>query len=116
MASLKSAARWVLEEARDGIAWIVLWKEGRGWKAETFYFDYNYRTGVTLDDPDDLEDLRGILSQDPKAIIVNSYIHNLAVVENWVTLDDLVTALRWQYELQKAKLADFVRNIVQTAQ
>jgi len=31
MANLRTTAQQVLEEARDGIAWIALYKEGRGW-------------------------------------------------------------------------------------
>lgn len=29
MASLRKCARYVQEEAADGICWIALWKEGR---------------------------------------------------------------------------------------
>lgn len=115
MASLKSATRWVLEEARDGIAWIALWKDGRGWKTETFYFDYSYATGVKLDNAEDIVDLQTILNTDPNAIIVNSYIHNLGVFENWVTLEDLAAALRWQYDLQSARLEDLLDKFVKSA-
>lgn len=114
MASLKSAARWVLEEARDGIAWIALWKEGRSWASETFYLDYNERTGnITLGYQDDMETLENIIKVDPNAIIVNSYVHNLGVMDCYVTLADLSNALRWQYDLQRATLTDLLECVVQ---
>ena len=37
MANLRTTAQQVLEEARDGIAWIALYKEGRGWRASCFW-------------------------------------------------------------------------------
>lgn len=33
MATLRTTAQQIIEEARDGIAWIALYKEGRGYLA-----------------------------------------------------------------------------------
>lgn len=116
MATLRNAAQWVLEEARDGIQWIALWKEGRSWETGTYSVDYNeHESTAALDYPEDMEELLQILAKDKNAIIVNSYYHNLAVWENYVTRDDLAAALRWQYDLQHATLADFLERIVQPA-
>ena len=41
MASLRTTAQQVIEEARDGIAWIALYKKGRGWEAACFWPDIN---------------------------------------------------------------------------
>ena len=40
MASIREAAQQVLSTARDGIGWIVFWKEGRGWDSTDVYVDY----------------------------------------------------------------------------
>ena len=113
MASLRYAAQCVLDECREGIAWVVVWKEGRGWETSRFYLEYNERSNtVRLDWPEDLETLQGILAIDQSAIIVNSYVHNLGVFDGQCTRDDLAGALRWQYELQHATLADFMELIV----
>ena len=114
MASLRTAAQFVVNEAREGIAWIALWKEGRGWESGRFYLDVDREGAVSLDWPEEIETLQRILAIDPHAIIVNSYVHNLGVFDGYVTREDLATALRWQYELQNATLADFIGRIVQS--
>lgn len=117
MASIRNAAQWVLDDCRDGIGWVAIWKEGRSWESERIYgvdFDeHNYT--ATIDDPEELERLQAILAIDPHAIIVNSYYHNLGDCE-CMTRDTLADALRWQYELQNATVANFLENIVQHAQ
>jgi hypothetical protein len=113
---MREAAQYLREDAQDGICWIALWKDGRGWSFNTFYLDEKRDGTVVLDYPEDLQDLQGILAADPHAIIVNGYQHNLAVSEGYVTRDDLARALRWQYDLQHFTLADFMERIVQPAQ
>lgn len=117
MASLRNAAQWVLDDCRDGIGWVAIWKEGRSWCSERIYgVDFDERTYTAkLDFPEELQNLRGILIMDPHAIIVNSYYHNLGDTE-CMTRDNLADALRWQYELQHATVANFLENIVQPAQ
>lgn len=114
--TMREAAQWLRDDAQDGISWIVLWKEGRGWGFNTLYLDEKRDGTFTLDDPEKLSTLQEILSIDPNAIIVNGYRHNLAVCEGYVSRDDLARALRWQYDLQNGKLADFMGFIVQPAQ
>lgn len=114
--TMKEAAQWLREDAQDGISWIALWKDGRGWGFNTFYLDEKRDGTVELDYPENLADLQEILAIDPHAIIVNGYQHNLAVCEGHVTRDDLARALRWQYDMQHATLSDFMDRIVQPAQ
>lgn len=117
MASIRSAAQWVLGDLRDGIGWVVIWKEGRGWDSRRMYgVDFDERSYTAkLEDDEVLEDLQSILAIDPHAIIVNGYYHNLGDPE-CMTRDTLADALRWQYELQNATVANFLENIVQPAQ
>lgn len=114
--TMREAAQWLRDDAQDGISWIVLWKEGRGWNFRTVYLNEDRDGTVELDYPEDLEELQKILAIDPHAIIVNGWHHNLAVCEGHVSRDDLARALRWQYDLQNAQLADFTGFIVQPAQ
>lgn len=117
MASIRNAAQWVLDDCRDGIGWVAIWKEGRSWESERIYgVDFDERTyTATIDDTDELERLKAILAIDPHAIIVNGYYHNLGDPE-CMTRDTLADSLRWQYELQNATVANFLENIVQPAQ
>lgn len=117
MASIRNAAQWVLDDCRDGIGWVAIWKEGRSWESERIYgVDFNEREyTATIDDSEEQERLQAILAIDPHAIIVNSYYHNLGDTE-CMTRDTLADALRWQYELQNATVANFLENIVQPAQ
>ena len=39
MASLRDTVKQYQEELRDGIAWVVFWREGRSWNGEDFYLD-----------------------------------------------------------------------------
>ena len=112
MASLKSVAQYVREDVQDGIAYISLWKEGRGWAAETYYLEERKDNTVELDHPEDLESMKKILSIDPRAIIVNGYRHNLGVWDECVSLENLVASIRWQYDGQYSPLSDFIKRIV----
>jgi hypothetical protein len=98
MASLRKCASWVLDEARDGIAWIAVWHEGRGWRSEAFFpEEFDYSNGRMELSEDDYSRIQEILDADTEAIFVNGYYSNLGLTED-MTLDSLTAALRWQYE------------------
>ena len=105
MASLRSVAQNVLEEAREGIAWIALFKEGRGWNAECFWQSADRENGAPQFKEEDVKRLREILATDGNAIFVNGYYSNLGSVEEMIR-DTLANALRWQYACQYNRLAD----------
>lgn len=108
MASLMNVSRRVLDEARDGIAWIAVFKRGRGWDAEIVWPeqepDYSLSFGV-----DDLSVLSDVLKADRSAILVNGYYCNLGPCED-MTVSSLCNGLRWQYGLQCYLLADAVSS------
>ena len=115
MASLRIEAQDVLDIARDGMGWIVLWKKGRSWSAMSMWPDFDEPSYTAKVDDFELEQLQNVLAIDPHAIIVNGYYHNLGDPE-CMTRDTLADALRWQYELQHATVANFLENIAQAAQ
>jgi hypothetical protein len=109
MASIRQAAQNVLGEARDGIAWIAFWKDGRGWKSETFYPDYDENTQRFKFTDDELDALNDIVHTDRTACFVNSWYHNLGDTET-MTRDSLASTLRWQYDLGHAMLWSTLQN------
>ena len=108
MASIRQIAQDVLYEARDGIAWIVLYKEGRSWGAECFWGEFDEQgNAFILDNPEDINRLREILEIDPDAIFVNPECNNLGPCgDEGMTRETLANGLRWQYGLQYSRLAD----------
>lgn len=104
MASIRQAAQNVLGVARDGIGWIAFWKDGKGWASWDFYPDIDRNGRLTFED-DDIESLQNIAKQDPRAILVNSWEHNLGDT-TCMTRDTLADALRWQYDLQHYQVKD----------
>ena len=106
MASIRQIAQDILPEARDGIAWIALYKEGRSWNAECFWGLLDEQEVFTTDYLEDSERPHEILSIDPNAIFVNAYLHNLGPIDEEMTRDTLAKALRWQYDMQYFRLAD----------
>lgn len=110
MASIRQAAQDVLGDARDGIGWIAVWKDGKGWMAKTYYPDMDRQGRLVFEDYE-LESLRALAEFDPNAILVNSYYHNLGPVEaENLTRDQLAYALRWQYDVGNAIVSEALEN------
>ena len=80
MATMRQTAQDMIGVARDGIGWIALWKDGKGWMARDLYPDIDRKGNLIFEDYQ-LEALQSINHLDPKAILVNSYYHNLGDTE-----------------------------------
>lgn len=106
MASIRQTAQDMLDVARDGIGWIALWKDGKGWMAMDFYPDIDRKGRLTFEDYE-IERLRNIAKLDERAILVNGWEHNLGDT-TCMTRDTLADALRWQYDLQHYLVVDAV--------
>ena len=104
MASMRQTAQDMIDVAREGIGWIALWKDGKGWMARDLYPDIDRENNLVFEDYQ-LEALQLIHQQDPRAILVNSWYHNLGDT-TCMTRDSLADALRWQYNLQHYTVAD----------
>lgn len=104
MATLRQNAQDMLDVAREGIGWIALWKDGKGWMSRDFYPDMD-RSGALIFEDYDLEALSSIVELDPNAILVNGWHWNLGDCD-CMTRDSLAAALRWQYDMGHAQLAD----------
>lgn len=108
MATLRQNAQDMLDIAREGIGWIALWKDGKGWMSMDFYPDIDKDDNLIFEDYDQ-EQLKNIVNLDPNAILVNAYYWNLGDC-TCMTRDTLANALRWQYEMGRAKLVDTLQN------
>lgn len=108
MATLRQNAQDMLDIAREGIGWIALWKDGKGWMSKDFWPDMD-RTGALSFEDYELEQLQSIHQLDPNAILVNGWHWNLGDC-TCMTRDSLAGALRWQYEMGYARLADSLQN------
>lgn len=104
MATMRQTAQDMIGVARDGIGWIALWKDGKGWMARDLYPDIDRRGNVVFEDYE-TEALQRIREIDPKAILVNGYHHNLGDPET-MTRDTLSDALRWHYGIQHYTVSD----------
>lgn len=100
MASLRKIASILREDAQDGIAWFVVWKKGRSWNALEVWPEAMDSDGTTVTlKSDDAAEVRRILAEDPDAVFVNSWYHNLGMYEDeHLTAEVLAEKLRWQYE------------------
>lgn len=103
MASIRQVAREWIDEARGGIAWIAVWKNGKSWNGYAYYPGDVSREGNPTYGAEDKAELEEIANADANAIIVNAYWHNLGSVED-MTSQSLANALRWQYEEARANL------------
>ncbi len=108
MASIRKCASEVIDTARDGIGWFALWKTGRSWHVmEVYADDYDYDTGaLILGFPEDKQEIDRILTEDPHAVMLNGYYCNLGDLE-YMTVNSLADALRWQYETGGNALANW---------
>lgn len=72
MAAISKIAREYADDIRDGIAWVIIWKDGRSWNATSVW--------LTIDDtfePDDMDTVKEILEADPSAVMLNGYLHSV---------------------------------------
>lgn len=101
MASLRDTVKQYQEELRDGIAWVVFWREGRSWNGEDFYLDAG--DSLTAEQKSRLEEIR---QKDPTAVILNSYYCGYLAGD--MTVDELTTGVRRHYENGYNDVADFI--------
>ena len=106
MASLRDAVKNNANELRDGIPWVVFWREGRSWHSEAVFFSMDYAADTI--DPDDIGRLEHISRTDPRAVALNGYY--CGHLGEDMTLDELTSGVRWHYENGFNTLAAFIEN------
>ena len=76
MASLKKLVETYQEDLLDGISWVVFWKVGHYWHADTIFTEFDADEPDQEYEPITVETkgyLQAIYNQDNKAIILNGY-------------------------------------------
>lgn len=92
MAALNEVAKEFADEIRDGIAWVIIWKTGRGWNGYAAWLDPDTETFES----DDLEKVREVLSTDPNAVMLNGYYCGHFGED--MNMLELAAGIRWHYE------------------
>ncbi len=98
------------DEIIDGIAWVVIFKEGRSWFAEAYWpDDGGYDEGYVFDGFD-LEMMEDAAKRDHKAICINGYYNGFG--EDF-TLADIENKILYFYEGRMNQLhGDFLECMV----
>ena len=105
MASLKSIVQLEADSVRDGIAWLIVYRDGKGWGSACVYSDLWNRVWEDCD----RETAAEILAVDPNAIALNGYYCG-RLGEN-MTVEELMNGIRWHYQNRRNLLRDYLLNI-----
>jgi len=105
MAAINAIAKDWADELRDGIAWVIVWKTGRSWNATAVWLNSEDDTF----EPEDLEQARKILAQDPNAVMLNGYYCGHFGED--MTVAELAAGIRWHYENGWTARRHFPRNL-----
>lgn len=111
MASLKQIIKENRDMITEGIAWVVIYKEGKSWKAEYYYEESgSYDEGLIFS-KDDTAKLHRIAEIDANAICINGYYMGFG--ENYTLLETEEKVL-WMYLSSRNLLKyDFLGGICQ---
>lgn len=104
MSSLRKMVNEYKDDLREGITWVIFWKEGRSWKSSHVYMDIN--EGEDIISNEYKEELEEILRKDPHAIALNGYIHGMFFED--ATINHMVDAVKHYYEEQVISLENFI--------
>lgn len=102
MSRLREVVKDHENELKDGIAWVVFWKDGRAWGSQYLYLD----VGSETIDPNDLWRLEQIREVDPGAVALNGYYCGRLGED--MNTDQLTAGVRWHYENGYNTLAEFM--------
>lgn len=110
MSSLKEIVKENRDEIVEGMAWVVIWKNGRSWNCECFWEESgSYEDGYEFL-PEDIERMKKVSNIDPKAISVNGYY--MGIGEDF-TIEDIENKILYFYETRLNQLnGDFLGYFV----
>ena len=105
MSSLRKMVNEYKDDLREGITWVIFWKEGRSWESSHVYTEI--RDGEEIIDNEYKEELETILQKDPHAIALNGYIHGMFFED--ATINHMIDAVKYYYEEWKScSLENFI--------
>lgn len=106
MARLRAIAEQLKGTAEEGVGWLVVWKTGKSWNGTAVWPDYIEQSGSLILGDEDRELIREIVEEDPQAVLLNSWVHNLGVDDYEVSTIKLEQNLRWHYQEGTAMAKD----------
>lgn len=104
MASLQHMVNQFKDELREGIAWVVFWKEGRSWKAECFWLE-PAEDRLSVEDRNRLEEISRI---DPGAVVLNGYYCGYLAED--MSVKELSFGVRCHYENSYNDIRSFIES------
>lgn len=104
MSSLRKMVNEYKDDLREGITWVIFWKEGRSWESSHVYI---VNGGEEIIENEYKEELETILQKDPHAIALNGYIHGMFFED--ATINHMIDAVKYYYEEWKScSLENFI--------
>lgn len=110
MSSLREIIKFNRNEIVEGMAWVVIWKNGRSWNCECFWEGSgSYEDGYEFLH-EDIKQMNEISKIDPKAIVVNGYYMGFG--EDF-TIEDIENKILYFYKSRLNQLnGDFLGHLV----
>ena len=105
MASLRSIAQREADDIRDGIAWVVVYRDGKSWESLEIWSDI--WNGVF--EAAEIEAVKEVLEVDEDAVILNGYYCG-RLGEDTI-INELENGIRWHYENGYNLLRDYFSNV-----
>lgn len=109
MSSLRKLVNEYKDDLRNGINWVIFWKEGRSWGGMCVYMNIT-KTGEKVIDNQYKKDLEEICNKDPHAIALNGDIYSL--FSKGAKVSDMVDAVRYYHEklYRSTSLENFIED------
>ena len=104
--NMRELARETIEEMRDGICWLAVWKENKTWQYQEFW-PMDVDDTEPIFEPEDMPRLAEIHDVDEKAIMVNSFYSNIGPYET-MTIRSLQDGLAWTYNSRLNNLSRYL--------
>lgn len=105
MASLRSIAQREADDIRDGIAWVIVYRDGKSWESLELWSDI--WNGVF--EAVEKEAIGEILETDENAVALNGYYCGRLGED--MTINELENGIRWHYENGYNLLRDYFSNV-----
>lgn len=105
MASLKSIAQREAETIRDGIAWVVVYKDGKSWESLELCSDVWNGAFEAFEQ----EAIAEVLEADEGAVVLNGYY--CGKLGEGESIKELESGIRWHYENGCNLLQDYFSNV-----
>ncbi len=109
MSSLRKLVNEYKDDLRNGINWVIFWKEGRSWGSMCVYMNIT-KTGKKVINNQYKKDLEEICNKDPHAIALNGDIYSL--FSKGAKVSDMVDAVRYYHEklYRSTSLENFIED------